>query len=276
MDDLPSPPSKDDAFWRDYFANGDPVERRLRSVLGRLPHGPRCRFCAGPFHGPGGAIMRVVGKGPSRKDPSVCSACFNYLAKRRGGAEVEASFLFADIRGSTTLAEGMSPSAFRTLLDRFYRTASDVVFAHEGGLDKFVGDEVVAFFFPRGNDTRHAVRAVDAALGILRQTGHAEPGGPWVPVGAGVATGPAWVGALGDDAHVELTAVGDIVNTTARLAARAAAGEVLVNAAAARAADLDPTLRRRVLELKGKAESVEVVSLGVNPQAVTAGTGQAG
>ena len=266
MDERPSGVSEDDAFWRDYLTNGDPRERRLRRLLSRLPHGPRCQLCAGPFHGPGGAVMRLVGKGPSAKDPSICNQCFSYIAKRHGGAEVEASFLFADVRGSTTLAEGMSASAFRGLLDRFYRTASDVVFAHDGGLDKFVGDEVVAFFFPRGSDTHHAVRAVNAALDLLRATGHEDRGGPWLPIGAGVATGPAWVGALGNEAHTEMTAVGDIVNTAARLAARATAGEILVTAEAARAASVDPALERRVLELKGKAAGTEVVSLTVAPR----------
>ncbi len=71
------------------------------------------------------------------------------MAKHHGGAEIEATFLFADIRGSTSLAEGMSPSAFHALLDRFYAVASNVVFENDGGVDKFVGDEIVAMFFPK-------------------------------------------------------------------------------------------------------------------------------
>ncbi len=95
--------------------------------------------------------------------------------------------------------------------------------------------------------------------------GHEDPDGPWVPVGAGVHTGLAWVGAVGDDAHTELTAIGDAVNTTARLASAAAAGEVLVSASAADAAGLDPALVRNALELKGKESPTEVVSLRVLP-----------
>ena len=100
---------------------------------------------------------------------------------------------------------------------------------------------------------------------MLRATGHEDPDGPWVPVGAGVHTGLAWVGAVGDEAHTELTALGDAVNTTARLASAAAAGEVLVSAAAADAAGLDPTLARNALALKGKESPTEVVSLRVLP-----------
>jgi adenylate cyclase len=76
-----------------------------------------------------------------------------------------------------------------------------------------------------------------------------------------VHTGPAWVGAVGDLAHSELTAMGDTVNTTARLASVAKAGEILVTTAAAEAADLDPGLEQRSLDLKGKGSSTEVVVL---------------
>ena len=72
-----------------------------------------------------------------------------------------------------------------------------------------------------------------------------------------------WFGAVGDESHTELTAVGDAVNVTARLAAAASAGEVLVSVEAATAAGLDPGLVRKRLQLKGKELPVEVVALGV-------------
>jgi adenylate cyclase len=82
-------------------------------------------------------------------------------------------------------------------------------------------------------------------------------------VGAGVHTGLAWVGAVGDEAHTEITALGDTVNTTARLASAAAAGEVLLTITAAQAAGLDPSMERRFLELKGKGSPTEVTSIHV-------------
>jgi adenylate cyclase len=85
------------------------------------------------------------------------------------------------------------------------------------------------------------------------------------PVGAGVHTGTAWVGAVGEGTHTTLTALGDAVNTAARLASTAAAGEILVTACAAKAAGLEEGLERRSLQLKGKQEVVEVVSLKVRP-----------
>jgi adenylate cyclase len=261
----------DEAFWREYLTRGDPMERRARRVLSLLPHGPRCKLCAAPFAGAGSHLMRAIGKRPAPKNLTVCNSCYDFMEKHHGGAEIEASFLFADIRGSTSLAERMPPSAFRALIDRFYTTAAQVVFDNDGGVDKFVGDEVVAFFFPLMSGPRHAAAAVGAASAMLRATGHADAGGAWVPVGAGIATGMAWVGAVGDEQRTDLTALGDSVNIAARLGAVAAAGEVLMTTETARAAGVDPSLQTRSLDLKGKTTPTTVVSLTIGPaQAVAA------
>jgi adenylate cyclase len=80
-------------------------------------------------------------------------------------------------------------------------------------------------------------------------------------VGAGVHSGTVWFGAIGEGSHVELTAVGDAVNATARLASMAGAGEVLVTGDAATLAELDPALPRETVELRGKAQLTEIVRL---------------
>ncbi len=256
---------RNERYWHDYLTRGSSAERYGRLLFKRIPSDPRCRLCAAPFAGVGAPVMRLIGKQPSNSNPHMCNACIVNLQRHRGGAEVDVSLLFADIRGSTTLAESMSPGAFHDLLDRFYTTAIRVVFDQDGAIDKFVGDELVAMFFPLLCGERHAERAVDAAQALLRATGHADPGGPWLPVGAGVNSGRVWLGAVGDEEHTELTALGDRVNVTARLASAARAGEVQVTTEAAFAARLDPTLERRSLELKGKAEAIEVVTLRVAP-----------
>jgi adenylate cyclase len=259
---------KSEEFWRDFLSHPDSFMRTGRRFFSRLPADPRCRLCAAPFGGGGGAAMRLIGKFQSSTNPFYCNSCEKVLIKHHGGAEVDGSFLFADIRGSTALAEKMTPTDFRDVLDRFYSTASDVVFANDGMVDKFVGDELVAVFPPLLNAGRHPEVAVKTAQDLLRATGHADPGGPWAPIGAGVHTGRVWFGAVGDGAHVEMTVVGDPVNVAARLAARAEAGEILVSAAAAEKAGLDSSLARRTLELKGREEPIEVVSLRVDAQDV--------
>ncbi|MCI0582255.1 MAG: adenylate/guanylate cyclase domain-containing protein [Chloroflexi bacterium] len=256
-------------FWRDFLLHGDPRERRLRKIFQRIPASPRCHACAAPFGGIGRQVIRLIGKRPSERSRNLCNSCFDFMLAHRGGAEIECTMLFADVRGSTAIAEGMSAGEFRTLLDRFYRVATEAIFSNDGGVDKFVGDEVVAMFIPVSAGEDHAAKAVTTARDLRRATGHDDPGGPWLPVGAGVHTGRAWVGAVGDDSHVELTALGDVVNTAARLASAAAAGEILVSAETAAAAGLDPALPRAKLDLKGKQAPFEVVRLGL-PVSATA------
>ena len=134
-----------------------------------------------------------------------------------------------------------------------------MVFKYNGTVDKFVGDELVAIFLPMLCGDQHARMAVDAAHALLRATGHGSTQGPWVGVGAGVHTAITWVGTVGQGAHREVTAVGDGMNVTARLASAAAAGEVLITSDAALVAGLDPALERRTLQLKGRREPIEVV-----------------
>jgi adenylate cyclase len=119
-------------------------------------------------------------------------------------------------------------------------------------------------FFPLLSGERHAARGIDAARALLQAAGQTDLGGPWVPLGAGVHTGMAWVGAVGEGTHATLTALGDAVNITARLASAAAAGEILVTTDAAAAAGLDSNLERRPLELRGKQQTTDVVALTVS------------
>ena len=125
-------PPDDEASWRDFLTRGDSREHKVRGFFKRIPHGPRCKLCAAPFAGVGAPLMRMIGKRPSNQNPTMCTACFAFLAEHHGGAEIECSFLFADVRGSTTIAEGMSATSFRALLDRFYATATTPAAAAAG------------------------------------------------------------------------------------------------------------------------------------------------
>jgi adenylate cyclase len=209
-------------------------------------------------------MRTVFGKKPAENNPNLCSACFTFVTTNHGGAEIEISLLFADIRGSTSLAETIAPAEYRALLDRFYNVAADAVFSNDGFVDKFVGDELVATFVPLLTGEQHAIRALDAARDLMKATGHGSPDGPWVPLGAGVHTGTTWMGAVGEGAAANMTALGDPVNVTARLASLAEAGEILITSEAALAAGVDTTtLPHKSLELKGRQQLTEVVSLRI-------------
>jgi adenylate cyclase len=263
------PSGADEDFWRKFLTQGGDTWTGIgRRVFKRIPADPRCRMCAAPFRGAGAPLMRLIGKRQSDANPSWCSSCIDVMSKHHGGAEVDGAMLFADIRGSTSLAERMSPGEYHALLDRYFATATAVIYRHDGYLDKFVGDELVALFFPLLTGDRYIARAVAAAQDLLRATGHDDPGGPWVPVGAGVHAGRAWFGVVGEGSHIEMTAVGDNVNGAARLASLAEAGEVLVSTDAAVASDLDPSLERRTLELKSKSLGTEVVSVRIAPTVI--------
>jgi Adenylate cyclase, family 3 (some proteins contain HAMP domain) len=180
------------------------------------------------------------------------------------GAEVPLSLLFADIRGSTGLGERLRPAEFSALLGGFYRVAADAIVASDGVVDKFVGDEAIGLFIPGFSGSDHAAKAIQAGRAILEAAGKsdASPNGP-IPVGAGVHTGIAYVGTLGSSEQIsDFTALGDAVNTTARLASVAAAGELLVSVAAGDLAALDTSgLERRTVEVRGRESDLEVYSL---------------
>jgi adenylate cyclase len=257
--------------WKSVLDGTDPRFGRFRSFLRRIPTGPRCKMCLAPFEGPGAPFMRAMGRRRWAKNPNYCGACITWLGDHPGGAEIELTFLFADVRGSTGLGEHLSPSEFSKLLNRFYEVAARAVVDRDGLVDKYVGDEIVAFFPPSFSGMDHAAVAIDAARAILAGTGHGTGREPWVPVGAGVHTGVAFVGVIGEGGVSDFTALGDTVNTTARLASAAGAGEILVSRATAAAAKLSGDgLEERHLDLRGRSEPLDVLVLHTEATATAA------
>lgn len=161
----------------------------------------------------------------------------------------------------------MDTTEYSILINRFYETATSVLVDSHAFIDKFVGDEVVGIYLPVFAGPDHVCAAVRAACDLLAATGHADPSGPWIPVGVGVHMGRAYFGTVSgaDGTLADLTALGDAVNVAARLASSAAAGEALVSETAAQAAALDlDALPQRTLDLKGKSEAVRVRVLGAS------------
>ena len=186
--------------------------------------------------------------------------------KHPGGAEVELSMLFVDVRGSTSIAEGMGAAEFSRLMNRFYAAVTKSLIRSDAFIDKLVGDEVIGLYLPIFAGKEHARKAVEAAQDVLRATGHGSAHGPWLAVGVGVHTGPAFFGTVSgaEGSVTDFTALGDSMNTAARLVAEAAAGEALISDAAYAAAgvDLGP-LERRSLQVKGKTERVDAWALRI-------------
>jgi adenylate cyclase len=246
-----------DEMWEQMLTGSYPRLHGMRRMWGALPSPPRCKLCNAPFRGPGGVLMRAIRYGPSPLNRRLCKWCTRAIHKHPGGAEIDVSVLFADIRGSTAMAERMAPEELSRLLARFYGTAAEVIDDRDGIVDKFVGDAAVALFIPGFAGSGHATAAIAAARDLLEQTrNHGQE--PWVPVGIGVHTGRSFVGAVGEGDAKDFTALGDTVNTTARLTDQAGGGEILISADAAIAGKLETAgLERRTLELRGKDQTVD-------------------
>lgn len=259
-----SPDSSSEQEWYKILTEGEPINLHAYHLFGLLPSNPRCKLCAAPFKGWGGALMRLIGREQSRYNPRFCQPCDSF--ENPGGAEIVLTMLFADVRGSTALAEGMSALEFSQLMNRFYTVASNVLIKTDGLVDRLIGDEVIGLYIPGYAGQDHPRRALEAAQELLELTGHRGAKGPWLPVGVGIHTGPAFVGVVGgsEDNPSDFTALGDNVNVTSRLASQAGPGEILISAAAYEAAGLElGELEQRELELKGKSGKTAVRVLHV-------------
>lgn len=250
---MPEEPTVEEQ-WYKMLTESETVNHRLYHLYGLLPSDPRCKLCAAPFKGIGGFLMRLLGRDQSKYNPRFCIPCETF--EHPGGAEIVLTMLFADVRGSTSMAEHMSALEFSRLINRFYTVATHILIQSDAMVDRLMGDEAIGLFIPAFSGPEHPRRAVEAAQELLKQTGHRDPKGPWLPVGIGVHTGPAYVGVVGGEGSpMDFTALGDSVNTTARLASQAGAGEILVSNETCAAAGLDTErLEHRQLELKGKSE----------------------
>lgn len=252
--------TENEEIWHKMFAEGSSILDTGRAVLSRIPGETRCMFCHGPFDGPGGRVMSLLGRGQSRAYPLVCNSCIKQGDKHPGGAHVDIATVFADMRGSTATAERIGDRAFSELINRFFKTASNVLLKANALLGRLAGDQAIGFFVPGIAGPNYAQAALDSAVELLQATGHADEDGPWIPLGVGVHAGHAFVGLLGEHgSSKELTALGDDINVGARLADSAQEGEILASLQLTQAIGLDTSdLEHRELDLKGKTEPFEV------------------
>jgi adenylate cyclase len=141
---------------------------------------------------------------------------------RLGGQRRQMTVLFSDIRGFTTVSEKGQPEEIVAILNEYFTRMVEIVFAHKGTLDKFVGDMVMALFGAPLDDPNHAEHAVDAALEMIRELNRLNEkwtaeGRPALDIGIGISTGPMIAGNIGSEAIMSYTVIGDSVNLGARL-----------------------------------------------------------
>ncbi|HEX5889147.1 MAG TPA: adenylate/guanylate cyclase domain-containing protein [Pyrinomonadaceae bacterium] len=179
-----------------------------------------------------------------------------------GGVSQVITILFADIRGFTRISEHAPPEKIVNLLNRYFSAMTDIIFAHGGTLDKYLGDGLMALFGAPTTTPDDASNALNAAvamqrrmLGINREL--REEGFPEIGVGMGLHTGEVIVGYIGSERRSEYTAIGDTVNTSSRLESNARGGEILISDATAKAAHSRYKLKpREAIMVKNRQQPV--------------------
>jgi adenylate cyclase len=184
-----------------------------------------------------------------------------------GGEKRDVAVLFVDIRGFTPLSEGLEPEKVVAILNEYLKLTTTSILRHKGTLDKFIGDATMAVFNAPFDQEDYIYEAVAAAWDI--KAGSQELGdrlfkefGKKVGFGVGVNCGEAVVGNIGCDFRMDYTAIGDTVNTAARLESNAKAEQILISE------DVYERLKDRIkatpvgeIPLKGKSNKIMVYSV---------------
>ena len=180
---------------------------------------------------------------------------------RLGGESQRITLLFADVRGFTTMAEQMRPREAVEVLNEFFDRMTKVIFEHDGTLDKYLGDGLMALFgapFALQNDAEAAVRAavnMQKSLAELNKTSGRAP----ISIGIGIHTGEAVVGFLGTERRMDYTAIGDTVNVASRLTSQAGPDQIVISAATYTQLCREiPCSQLAAMKLKGRAAPIDV------------------
>src|SRR5438477_264432 len=184
-----------------------------------------------------------------------------------GSTSGELTILFADLRGFMAISNRYPPETVLQVLNRCLVTMIDVVFAHEGTIDKFMGDSIMAHFSESSSGKEPAQRAVLCALGLqlamdALNAEHQRSGLPELFLGIGINTGPVLVGTLGSELYRTHTVIGEEVNIAARIEALSLRGQVLLSETTyQRCSTLAKTGEPFSVHVKGKAEPIVVREL---------------
>jgi len=187
-----------------------------------------------------------------------------------GGINQTVTILFADIRGFTAFSERENPEKVVGLLNRYFSAMSEIIFAHGGTLDKYIGDGLMAIFGAPTATPEDAKNALKTAVTMQRRltTLNRElesEGFSRINVGIGLHTGLATVGYIGSDRRSEYTAIGDTVNLASRLESNASGGQILVSDATAQAGgDLFTFLPQESLTVKNRLQAVSLFEVKWN------------
>jgi adenylate cyclase len=193
---------------------------------------------------------------------------------RLGGENREMTILFSDIRGFTGIAEGLGPQELTAFINEFLQPMSDVVMAHDGVIDKYIGDCIMAFWNAPLPDPRHAAHAVAAAkemrrtlraLNAERGQRAAAAGRPFKPlrIGVGINTGECCVGNMGSHQRMEYSVLGDSVNLASRLegASKTYGVDLILSESTALQVPHEPLAELDLIRVKGRDHAVRIFTV---------------
>jgi class 3 adenylate cyclase len=228
-----------------------------------------CQVCGAALAGPLGVVSLVLGVRRSPRNPNLCNRCSAHL---KDGVVAEITALFADLSGFTRLTRELGPERTSAIVDAFLRGASRAVHRHDGMVDKFLGDAVLAVFGAPIRRPDHARRAVAAAVEIQQMMAAlSQRFGVTLAARVGVSSGTARLGHVGGDDAASFTAIGEAVNRASRLEGVAESGEIAVDAEVLReVASVFPGARAEPVELKGFDVPVDVARLQSSAEAAAA------
>jgi adenylate cyclase len=255
--------------WRAVFSEGHPKLKRFQRFHMWLPSPPRCKMCYVPFGGMGGRLMRLRGKGRSQRNPRFCNACDAFITAFPGGAEVDLSILFVDVRNSVGLAERVGPTVFSGIMREYFAVATEQLIDTDGFVIEFMGDAVAGIYPPGFCGQGHARKAIMAAERIIRSKMPLTPDGLELPVGVGVHTGTVFIGTVAivkapgvEGGYHDVQPFGDNVNVASRLSNLAAPRQALISEAALAAAGYDASsLQSERHELKGRTAPIKTYAV---------------
>ncbi len=225
-------------------------EDRISATLVSQSFAPQCVICGTPLDGLLGHFFRVFGINRSARNPNVCNRCNGHVEE---GRIVEITALFADLSSFTELTQRLGPERTHEIVDAFLKMATGVVVKHDGAVDKYVGDGIMALFNAPIRRKDHAAQAVAAAMDIQAEMPRmGQRLGLDMQAKVGIASGWARVGRLGSMDVKDYTAIGNVVNLASRLEGQARPGEVLVyRNVYQQVADEFPGVPAESLEVKG-------------------------
>jgi adenylate cyclase len=184
-----------------------------------------------------------------------------------GGTNQTITVLFADIRGFTAISETENPEKLVGLLNRYFSAMSEIIFAHGGTLDKYIGDGLMAIFGAPTASQEDADNAIQTAIEMQKRVQILNKelkieGFKAIEIGIGLHTGVATVGYIGSDQRSEYTAIGDTVNLASRLESCAEGGQILISEATAKAAERTFSLiTQEPLQVKNRQQPVSLFEL---------------